>query len=104
MFRIIHWILAWSLAIGVSSAFADLIVDMARAAVHAHQNAQLSYAKFTKALLEAKPRPKKNKAVESRRRTKTNSKELFLCRPLLGCYSLPCRGPDWSRSNLRRSQ
>ncbi len=69
MFRFIHWILSWSLAIGVSSAFAELIVDMAKAAAHAHLNHQLSYAKFTKALLEAKPRtrpePEKAKTDQS---------------------------------------
>ncbi len=62
MFRFIHWILSWSLAIGVSSAFAELVVDMAKAAAHAHLNHQLSYAEFTKALLEAKPRPRPEKA------------------------------------------
>jgi hypothetical protein len=58
MFRFIHWAISWSLAIGVGSAFGHLVYDMARAAAHAHQHDQMSYAKFTKALINAKPRPR----------------------------------------------
>lgn len=58
MFRLIQWILSWALAIGIGSAFVERTYDLANAAVNAHQNDQISYSKFTRALIEAKPRQK----------------------------------------------
>ncbi len=57
MIRFIFWILSLCLAIGVGDAFVRLTLEMCQAAVHAHQHDQLSYSKFTRALLMAKPRP-----------------------------------------------
>ena len=59
MFRLIYWILSLCFFVGVGDALVRLTVDMARAAVHAHQHDQMSYAKFTKAMLSAKPRKPK---------------------------------------------
>lgn len=56
MLRLIYWILSLCLFIGVGDAFVRLTLRMAGAAVHAHQHDQLSYAAFTRAMLNAKPR------------------------------------------------
>lgn len=58
MFRLIQWILGVAFTIGVGSALVDLTYKMTKAAAHAHQHDQMSYAKFTRALFEAKPRQK----------------------------------------------
>ena len=58
MIRVIKWILSCCLFAGVGSSLANLIYQMATSAVHAHQHDQMSYAKFTRALLEANPRQK----------------------------------------------
>lgn len=67
MIRFIFWILSLCLAIGVGDTFVRLTLEMCRAAVHAHQNDQLSYSKFTQALLSAKPRSVSNKAHDSQK-------------------------------------
>ena len=54
--RFIQWLISACLTIGVGSALAKHTYEMAKAAVVAHQQHQMSYAKFTKSLLEAKPR------------------------------------------------
>lgn len=56
MIRLIHWILSLCLAIGAGDAFVRLTLEMAGAAVYAHQHDQISYAKFTRAMLGAQPR------------------------------------------------
>ena len=56
MVRFIQWILSLCLAIGAGDAFVRLTLEMCQAARHAHQNSQMSYAKFTRAMLAAKPR------------------------------------------------
>jgi hypothetical protein len=56
MIRFIFFILSFCLFIGVGDALVRLTLRMGRAAVHAHQYDQLSYSKFTHALLNAKPR------------------------------------------------
>lgn len=56
MLRLIYWILSLCLFIGVGDAFVRLTLRMAGAAVHAHQHDQLSYSRFTRAMLNAKPR------------------------------------------------
>ena len=63
--RFVYWILSLCLAIGVGDAFVRLTLEMCRAAVHAHQHDQLSYSRFTHALLSAKPRSVGNEAHES---------------------------------------
>ena len=59
MIRFIYWILSLCLFVGVGDALVRLTLDLARAAVHAHQHDQMSYAKFTKAMVSAKPRKPK---------------------------------------------
>ena len=59
MIRLVTWVMAIALGLGVATSIADLTSKMAKAAVHAHQSDQMSYAKFTRALQEAKPRQKK---------------------------------------------
>jgi hypothetical protein len=54
--RFVCAILSLCLAIGVGDAFVRLTLEMCRAAVHAHQHDQMSYSRFTHALLSAKPR------------------------------------------------
>lgn len=56
MFRFIQWILSFCLAIGAGDAFVRLTLEMCQAAVRAHQNSQMSYANFTRAMVNAKPR------------------------------------------------
>ncbi len=56
MLRLIYWILSLCLFVGVGDAMVHLTLRMAGAAAHAHQHDQLSYAAFTRAMLNAKPR------------------------------------------------
>lgn len=56
--RFMQWIISSCLALGVGSALVSQTQKMAQAAVHAHQHDQVSYSKFTKALLGAKPKKK----------------------------------------------
>lgn len=56
MQRIVQWIISTCLMIGVGSALAEQTYEMAKAAVHAHQQDQMSYSKFTKAMLNGESR------------------------------------------------
>ena len=56
MMRFICWALAVALGVGFGPPLARLTTDMAQAAIHAHLHDQMSYAKFTHTLLNAKPR------------------------------------------------
>jgi hypothetical protein len=68
MLRLIYWILSLCLLIGVGDAFVRLTLQMAGAAVYAHQH-QLSYAAFTRAMLNAKPRqPQRHRQPQNQRR------------------------------------
>ena len=58
MVRFIHWILSCAIVLGVGGTLGKYTLEMAKAAAHAHQHKQMSYAKFTKALIGAKPRQK----------------------------------------------
>ena len=66
MVRFIFWVLALGFAVGFGPPLANLTLNMAKAAIHAHRFHQLSYAKFTKALLNAKPRTVPKKTEESK--------------------------------------
>ena len=69
MLRLIYWILSFCLFIGIGDALVRLTLEMGRAAVHAHQHDQMSYSKFTKAMLVAQPRkPAPNATPGSERR------------------------------------
>ena len=60
MLHLIYWILSVCLFIGAGDALVRLTLEMGRAAVHAHKHDQMSYSKFTKAMLGAqsqKPAP-----------------------------------------------
>ncbi len=57
MVRFICWALAIGLAVGFGPSLERLTLGMAKAAVRAHQQNQMSYLKFTKTLLNAQPRP-----------------------------------------------
>lgn len=61
--RFIQWIISACLTAGVGSALVSQTFEMAKAAVEAHQNHQMSYSKFTKAMV--KPR-QQNSLVASR--------------------------------------
>ena len=56
MIRFVCWVLSLGLAIGFGPQLVTVTVTMANAAIRAHQEDQMSYSKFTKALLNAKPR------------------------------------------------
>ena len=56
MVRFIFWALALGLTVGFGPSLGRLTLEMAKVAVRAHQQDQMSYSKFTKALLNAKPR------------------------------------------------
>ena len=58
MLRLISWALAVALGVGFGPSLATLTTRMAQAAIHAHMHDQMSYAKFTHTLLNAKPRQK----------------------------------------------
>jgi hypothetical protein len=64
MIRFICWIMSLCLFVGAGDAIVRLTLDIAQAAVHAHQQDQMSYAKFTKAMLSAKPRKPKSEPNE----------------------------------------
>ena len=66
MVRFIFAVLALGLAVGFGPPLARLSLNMAKTAIHAHQCDQMSYAKFTKALLNAKPRTVPKKTEESK--------------------------------------
>ena len=57
MVRFICWALAVALGVGFGPGLARLTTKMAQAAIHAHLRDQMSYAVFTRTLLNAKPRP-----------------------------------------------
>lgn len=57
---LIKWILMGGLVVGGGHELVLLTADMAKAAVDAHQH-QMSYSKFTKAMLNAKPKGKPSK-------------------------------------------
>jgi len=61
MVRFISWALAVALGLGFGPALARMTTDMAQAAIHAHMHDQMSYARFTQTLLNAKPRPNPKK-------------------------------------------
>ena len=56
MTRFIFWAFTVGLAIGYGLKLFTATVTMAKSAIHAHQYDQMSYSKFTKKLLSAKPR------------------------------------------------
>jgi len=56
MLRFISWFVAVALGVGFGPRLARLTTDMAEAAIHAHMHDQMSYARFTHTLLNAKPR------------------------------------------------
>jgi hypothetical protein len=56
MVRFICWVLAIGIAVGFGLPLISLTLGMAKAAIHAHEFDQMSYAKFTRTLLNAKPR------------------------------------------------
>jgi len=56
MIRFIFWIFTIALAIGFGPRLVAVTERVAQAAVDAHMHDQMSYAKFTKQLLTAKPR------------------------------------------------
>lgn len=62
--RLIQWIISACLTIGVGSALVKQTYEMAKAAVQAHKNDQMSYSKFTRAMLEARPGQKTNSATQ----------------------------------------
>lgn len=56
MFKIIAAFLGLSLTIGIGGSLYDMTRQTAVAAKHAYQFDQISYAKFTRAMTDAKPR------------------------------------------------
>lgn len=56
MLRFIYWVLAVCLTIGFGPKLVAVTVNMAKSAIRAHERDQMSYAKFTRKLLNAKPR------------------------------------------------
>ena len=66
MVRLIYWVLSLCLAIGVGDALVRLTLEMGKAAMHAHQHDQMSYAAFTRAMLNAKPRQPQRERREKR--------------------------------------
>jgi hypothetical protein len=56
MLRFICWFLAGGLTVGYGPKVISYTISVAEAAVHAHLHDQMSYAKFTQKLLNAKPR------------------------------------------------
>ncbi len=62
MIRFICWVLAIGIAVGFGPPLFNLTLEMAKAAIHAHEHDQMSYAKFTRVLLNAKPRTKPKKS------------------------------------------
>lgn len=57
--RFMQWILGIALSIGMGSALLSQTYELAKAAVSAHQHDQMSYSKFTRALLNADSKSKK---------------------------------------------
>lgn len=51
MLRLIQFILSICLMVGIGDAMVRLTLAMCRAAIHAHQHDQMSYSKFTRALV-----------------------------------------------------
>jgi len=56
MIRFVGWIMAVALGIGFGPHLISATFEMAKSAVYAHQHDQMSYAKFTRKLLNAKSR------------------------------------------------
>jgi hypothetical protein len=56
MFRFIFWFITVVLAIGFGPQLVTFAQDMAKSAILTHARDQMSYAKFTRKLLTAKPR------------------------------------------------
>ena len=56
MTRFICWALALGLAVSFGPHLGAITIQAAQAAIHAHLHDQMSYAKFTRSLLSAKPR------------------------------------------------
>lgn len=54
MTRFIFWFLTVVLTIGFTPKLREATVAMAKAAIHAHQHDQMSYAKFTRVLVNTK--------------------------------------------------
>ncbi len=57
MFKAISIFLGIGLTVGIGGSIYDTARQTALSAKHAYQFDQISYAKFTKAMTEAKPRP-----------------------------------------------
>ncbi len=56
MTRFILWAFTIGLSIGYGPKLLTVTTAMAKSAIHAHQHDQMSYSKFTKKLLNVKPR------------------------------------------------
>jgi len=56
MARFIFWAFTVDLTIGFGPKLLTATAAMAKSAIHAHQHDQMSYSKFTKKLLNAKPK------------------------------------------------
>lgn len=56
MVNFIQWVLGLALTIGIGSALVECTYELAKAAAKAHQHDQMSYSKFTRALVDSKPR------------------------------------------------
>jgi hypothetical protein len=60
MTRFICWLLVIGFSIGFWPSLGALTLKIAKAAVRAHRYDQMSYSKFTRTLLNAKPRSVKS--------------------------------------------
>lgn len=54
--QIVKLLIVGAVAIGGGVALKDMTFDMAKAAIKAHQQNQMSYSKFTRALVSATPK------------------------------------------------
>ncbi len=50
MIRLVYLVIYFALAVGVCDAGVNLVMDLAKAAAHAHQNDQISYSWWNRAL------------------------------------------------------
>ena len=64
MVRFFQWILSCAFVFGVGGVLAKYTFEIATAAAYAHQHDQISYGKFTRALVKAKQKQKQKKKEE----------------------------------------
>ncbi len=57
MNRFIRWMIIVALTIGFGPKLLTVTAAMAKSAIHAHQHDQMSYSRFTRKLLNARPGP-----------------------------------------------